>query len=103
MVRSGLKDLVSRPDTITLTKSNFFIVGDYRLSPDAYIQMAMQLAWYKTRGEFTATYETVLTRMFKRGRTETLRTFSRESREWVLSMVDPKATVRLYARLSLAT
>ncbi|KAF9525641.1 acyltransferase ChoActase/COT/CPT [Crepidotus variabilis] len=65
-------------------------VGDLKLSPDAFIQMAMQLAWYKTRGKFTATYETVLTRMFKHGRTETIRTFSRESRLWVLSMVDPK-------------
>ncbi|KAF9560486.1 carnitine acetyltransferase [Agrocybe pediades] len=66
--------------------------GCYKLSPDAFIQMAMQLAWYQQQGEFTATYETVLTRMFKRGRTETLRTFSRESRLWVLSMVDPRAT-----------
>lgn len=57
--------------------------------------MALQLAWYQHRGEFTATYETVLTRMFKRGRTETLRTYSRESRLWVLSMMDPKATVGL--------
>ncbi|KAG2018014.1 carnitine acetyl transferase [Coprinopsis cinerea AmutBmut pab1-1] len=63
-----------------------------KLSPDAYIQMALQLAWYKTRGEFTATYETVLTRMFKNGRTETLRSLTRDAREWVLSMHDPKAS-----------
>jgi hypothetical protein len=56
--------------------------------------MAMQLAWYRMYGKFTATYETVLTRMFKHGRTETLRTLSQESREWVLSMVDPEASVR---------
>ncbi|KDR78870.1 hypothetical protein GALMADRAFT_244504, partial [Galerina marginata CBS 339.88] len=66
-------------------------IGGYKLSPDAFIQMAIQLAWYRERGEFTGTYETVLTRMFKHGRTETLRTLSRESRLWVLSMVDPKA------------
>ncbi|PFH52930.1 hypothetical protein AMATHDRAFT_73762 [Amanita thiersii Skay4041] len=62
-------------------------VGNF--APDAYIQMALQLAWYTTRGDFTATYETVLTRMFKHGRTETLRTLTRESRDWVLSMRDP--------------
>jgi len=56
--------------------------------------MALQLAWYRNQGEFTATYETVLTRMFKRGRTETLRTYSRESREWVLSMEDEAVPVR---------
>ncbi|KAJ7285108.1 acyltransferase ChoActase/COT/CPT [Mycena rebaudengoi] len=57
-------------------------------SPDGYIQMALQLAYFKSRGEFTATYETALTRMFKRGRTETIRSFTRESRAWVLGMVD---------------
>lgn len=55
--------------------------------------MALQLAWYKTRGEFTATYETALTRMFARGRTETIRTLTVDSRAWVLSMVDDKASV----------
>ncbi|KAF8150795.1 acyltransferase ChoActase/COT/CPT [Crassisporium funariophilum] len=74
-------------------------LGDLKFSPDAFIQMALQLAWYRTRGEFTATYETVLTRMFKHGRTETLRTYSRESRHWVLSMCDPKASQTLRFRL----
>ncbi|KAF8632251.1 hypothetical protein AX15_001998 [Amanita polypyramis BW_CC] len=57
--------------------------------PDGYIQMCLQLAWYSTRSDFTATYETILTRMFKHGRTETLRSLTRESREWVLSMRNP--------------
>ena len=56
--------------------------------------MALQLAWYRTRGEFTATYETVLTRLFKHGRTETIRTLSTDSCAWVLSMVDPHSPVR---------
>lgn len=56
--------------------------------------MALQLAWYRTRGEFTATYETALTRMFARGRTETIRTFTVDSRAWVLSMIDRGASVR---------
>ncbi|GLB40321.1 putative choline/Carnitine o-acyltransferase [Lyophyllum shimeji] len=67
-----------------------WIKGIAKLAPDAYIQMVLQLAWYKTRGEFTATYETVLTRMFKHGRTETLRTVTRDSRAWVLAMMDPQ-------------
>ncbi|KAJ3977229.1 acyltransferase ChoActase/COT/CPT [Lentinula raphanica] len=57
-------------------------------SSDAYIQMAMQLAWYRTTGTFTATYETALTRMFNKGRTETIRTLSVESRAFVLAMVN---------------
>ena len=65
-----------------------------KFSPDAYVQMVLQLAWYKAGGEFTATYETVLTRMFKNGRTETLRTLTRDARDWVLSMVTPGVSVR---------
>ncbi|CAL1716338.1 unnamed protein product [Somion occarium] len=64
-----------------------------RLAPDAYIQMALQLAWYRTRGEFTATYETALTRLFHHARTETIRTLTKESRAWVLSMMDPNVPV----------
>lgn len=63
------------------------------LAPDAYVQMALQLAWYKTRGGFTATYETALTRAFDKARTETIRTLSEDSRAWVLSMTDTSATV----------
>jgi carnitine O-acetyltransferase len=66
------------------------------LAPDAYIQMALQLAWYKSRGSFTATYETALTRAaFDKVRMETIRTLtdSEDSRMWVLSMTDPFASV----------
>lgn len=56
--------------------------------------MALQLSWYRLRGEFTATYETALTRMFKKGRTETIRTFTKDSRMFVLAMEDPDTSVR---------
>ncbi len=55
--------------------------------------MALQLAWYNTRGSFTATYETALTRAFDKARTETIRTLSEDSRAWVLSMTDASAAV----------
>ncbi|KAF4597238.1 hypothetical protein EYR40_007690 [Pleurotus pulmonarius] len=63
-----------------------------QMAPDAYIQQALQLAWYRTRGSFTATYETTLTRMFKHGRTETIRTHTNDSRAWVLAMMDPRCS-----------
>ncbi|EPQ54332.1 acyltransferase ChoActase/COT/CPT [Gloeophyllum trabeum ATCC 11539] len=62
-----------------------------KLSPDAYIQMALQLAWYRTRHCFTAVYETALTRLFLHGRTETIRSLTTESRAFVLAMLDPSA------------
>lgn len=73
-------------------------------SPDAYLQMALQLAYHKTHGRSTATYETASTRLFARGRTEVIRTFSEDSWKWVKAMregkTDPKV---LYALLSAAT
>lgn len=64
-----------------------------KFSPDAYIQMVLQVAWYKMRREFAATYETGLTRSFENGRTETIRTLTRDARAFVLALVDPKTPV----------
>ncbi|PBK75715.1 acyltransferase ChoActase/COT/CPT [Armillaria solidipes] len=69
-----------------------WIKGVAKLSPDTFIQMALQLTWYRMQGQFTATYETALTRMFNKGRTETIRTLTRESRAFCLAMVDGRAT-----------
>ncbi|TCD69360.1 hypothetical protein EIP91_007916 [Steccherinum ochraceum] len=77
-----------------------------RQSPDAYLQMAMQLAWYRTRGTVTATYETALTRLFNHGRTETIRTLSKDSRAFVLAMADtsmPSASRRQFLERAIQT
>lgn len=50
-----------------------------KLSPDSYVQMAMQLAFYKIHGVPGATYESASTRMFLHGRTETIRSTSSDS------------------------
>jgi len=62
------------------------------LPPDAFIQLAMQLAYYKQNGKPCATYETGHTRKFFHGRTDTIRPCSQHSIEWTKSMVDPNAT-----------
>lgn len=55
-------------------------------------------------------YESAQTRKFQLGRTEVIRSTSNEGKEWVLSMLDPKASVcspfhflGLFALLNLAT
>lgn len=59
-----------------------------RLSPDAYIQMCLQLAYYRDAGKFNLTYEASMTRLFRDGRTETVRPCTIESAAWVLAMED---------------
>ncbi|XP_054719509.1 carnitine O-palmitoyltransferase 1, liver isoform-like [Uloborus diversus] len=63
-----------------------------RVSPDAYIQMALQLAYYRDSNKFSLTYEASMTRLYREGRTETVRPVTIESCEWVKSMMDPNAT-----------
>jgi len=65
-----------------------------RISPDAYIQMALQLAYYRDAGRFSLTYEASMTRLFREGRTETVRPCTIESSAWVKAMQNPNTTVR---------
>uniref|UniRef100_A0A4W6G5I5 carnitine O-palmitoyltransferase n=1 Tax=Lates calcarifer TaxID=8187 RepID=A0A4W6G5I5_LATCA len=54
-----------------------------RVSPDAFIQMALQLAYYRDQKRFCLTYEASMTRLFREGRTETVRSCTNESRAFV--------------------
>lgn len=65
-----------------------------KVSPDAYIQMALQLAYYRDVKKLSLTYEASMTRLYREGRTETVRPVTIESSEWVYSMHDPKKTVK---------
>ncbi|XP_041830596.1 carnitine O-palmitoyltransferase 1, liver isoform-like isoform X2 [Melanotaenia boesemani] len=57
-----------------------------RASPDAFIQMALQLAYYRDRGMFCLTYEASMTRLFREGRTETVRSCTNESSAFVKAL-----------------
>lgn len=70
-----------------------------RVSPDAYIQMALQLAYYRDAKRFSLTYEASMTRLFREGRTETVRPCTIESTAWVKSMHDPNVKVIKEERL----
>lgn len=55
-------------------------------SPDAYVQMAMQLATYRLFGEQVGTYEATQVRPFLHGRTETTRAVSTQSEAFIKVM-----------------
>uniref|UniRef100_A0A667XQN4 carnitine O-palmitoyltransferase n=1 Tax=Myripristis murdjan TaxID=586833 RepID=A0A667XQN4_9TELE len=57
-----------------------------RISPDAFIQISLQLAYYRDRGGFCLTYEASMTRLFREGRTETVRSCSNESCAFVKAL-----------------
>jgi len=62
-----------------------------KLSPDAFVQMAFQLAYYKLNGKTESTYESANTKKFLSGRTETLRSVTKESVQFTKTWSDPKA------------
>eukprot|EP00211_Chloroparvula_japonica_P003854 CAMPEP_0119132870 /NCGR_PEP_ID=MMETSP1310-20130426/12483_1 /TAXON_ID=464262 /ORGANISM="Genus nov. species nov., Strain RCC2339" /LENGTH=790 /DNA_ID=CAMNT_0007123535 /DNA_START=42 /DNA_END=2411 /DNA_ORIENTATION=- len=63
-----------------------------KLSPDSFFQMVLQLAYYRDQKQFALTYESCMTRFFRQGRTETIRSLSNESKEFVLTFEDPAAS-----------
>uniref|UniRef100_A0A6Q2X7H8 carnitine O-palmitoyltransferase n=1 Tax=Esox lucius TaxID=8010 RepID=A0A6Q2X7H8_ESOLU len=58
-----------------------------RTSPDAFIQIALQLAHFRDKGKFCLTYEASMTRLYREGRTETVRSCTMETCAFVRSMI----------------
>ncbi|MGP3924083.1 choline/carnitine O-acyltransferase [Streptomyces sp. 8N616] len=62
-----------------------------RVSPDAFVQVAYQLAHQRAKGHLGATYESIATRQYRYGRTEAMRVVTPEMLEFVAAMDDPAA------------
>lgn len=61
------------------------------ISPDAFVQMAYQLAHRRAKGLTGATYESIATRHFRHGRTEAMRVVTPEVLTFMSTMEDPAA------------
>nr|XP_022900018.1 choline O-acetyltransferase [Onthophagus taurus] len=62
------------------------LIKSFKVSPDAYIQLALQLAYYKIYSKLTATYESASTRRFLNGRVDCIRSATPEALKWVQAM-----------------
>ncbi|KAI9766126.1 MAG: Carnitine O-acetyltransferase mitochondrial [Candelina submexicana] len=65
------------------------LIKKFKCSPDAYVQLIIQLAYHKVYGRNRPTYESAATRRFQQGRTETCRSVSDESVAFCNAMADP--------------
>ncbi|KAI1882358.1 hypothetical protein AGOR_G00249860 [Albula goreensis] len=61
----------------------------HKMSPDAFIQMALQLAYFRVYQTCCSTYESASLRMFRLGRTDTIRSTSSASLHFTRAMDDP--------------
>lgn len=65
------------------------LIKKFKCSPDAYVQMIIQLAYFKMYGKNRPTYESATTRRFQQGRTETCRSVSDDSVAFCKAFADP--------------
>ncbi|WP_260848962.1 choline/carnitine O-acyltransferase [Streptomyces sp. SLBN-118] len=59
------------------------------VSPDAFVQVAYQLAHQRAKGHLGATYESIATRQYRHGRTEAMRVVTPEMVAFAAAMEDP--------------
>jgi carnitine O-acetyltransferase len=82
---------------IKVNKKKKFLLSYFfktvKLSPDAYVQMAIQWAYFRLYNKIGATYESAQTKKYAFGRTETGRSVTIDSAAFVYAMANPKATV----------
>uniref|UniRef100_A0A672MIL4 carnitine O-palmitoyltransferase n=1 Tax=Sinocyclocheilus grahami TaxID=75366 RepID=A0A672MIL4_SINGR len=100
MIANSLSVAVALADDVDshiIPFSNFGkgLIKKCKISPDAFIQLALQLAHYRDKGKFCLTYEASMTRLFREGRTETVRSCTIESCAFVRAMINNKTKLRL--------
>ncbi|WP_414619747.1 choline/carnitine O-acyltransferase [Calothrix sp. CCY 0018] len=77
-------------------------IKNYRMSPDAVVQLAIQLAYVKLRNKIDSVYESVHTRRFAYGRTEAMRSVTPESVELIRTFTEQDSDQAKYAALKKA-
>ncbi|KAI5824313.1 acyltransferase ChoActase/COT/CPT [Schizophyllum commune Tattone D] len=79
-----LSDLICQNDCQALEFSGYGknFITSHGFSPDAFVQMAFQAAYFGLYGRIECTYEPAMTKAFLHGRTEAIRTVQKESVEF---------------------
>ncbi|KAJ9663877.1 carnitine O-acetyltransferase yat1 [Neophaeococcomyces mojaviensis] len=80
-----LADLINQNEFQTLDFNGYGknFITSMGFSPDAFVQMAFQAAYYGLYGRIENTYEPAMTKMFLHGRTEAIRSVTHESSNFV--------------------
>lgn len=94
LAEHNLDELVRNLEMACFTYTSYgkTFIKNQKLSPDSYIQLALQYAFYRLHKIPGAQYETASTRKFLHGRTETIRSCSVESVNFAERMLNPSST-----------
>ncbi|XP_046829201.1 choline O-acetyltransferase isoform X1 [Vespa crabro] len=92
---SNFDALVEDLDLCVLNFSDYSkeFIKSCKISPDVYIQLALQLTYFRLHGKLVATYESAGIRRFALGRVDVIRAASPEALAWAKAMCqgDPES------------
>ncbi|KAF1375696.1 hypothetical protein PFLUV_G00222880 [Perca fluviatilis] len=72
-----------------------------KMSPDAYIQVALQLAYYRCHSRLVSTYESASIRRFQKGRVDNIRSATPEALAFVKAMTDEELSTSETEKMEL--
>ncbi|KIX08955.1 uncharacterized protein Z518_00033 [Rhinocladiella mackenziei CBS 650.93] len=100
-----LADLINQNEFQTLDFTGYGknVITSMGFSPDAFVQMAFQAAYYGLYGRLENTYEPAMTKMFFHGRTEAIRTVTPECVDFVKTFWTDTSAQRKVDALKAAT
>ncbi|TXT15908.1 hypothetical protein VHUM_00411 [Vanrija humicola] len=89
-----ISDLICQNDTKALEFRGYGgnFIKRHGFSPDAFVQMAFQAAYYSLYGRVESTYEPAMTKAFRHGRTEAIRSVTTPSVKFVKTFCSDTAT-----------
>ncbi|XP_036912580.1 choline O-acetyltransferase [Sturnira hondurensis] len=98
-----LQRIVKNLDFIVYKFDNFgkTFIKKQKCSPDAFIQVALQLAFYRLHLRLTPTYESASIRRFQEGRVDNIRSATPEALSFVKAITDHKAALTDLEKLLL--
>ncbi|KAL0615799.1 Choline O-acetyltransferase [Plecturocebus cupreus] len=98
-----LQRIVKNLDFIVYKFDNYgkTFIKKQKCSPDAFIQVALQLAFYRLHRRLVPTYESASIRRFQEGRVDNIRSATPEALAFVRAMTDHKAAVPASEKLLL--
>ena len=79
-------DVDTDDEVFTFTDFGKSFIKTCNCSPDAFLQMSLQLAYYKIYNELCSTYESASTRRFHGGRVDSIRASHPEALVWTKAM-----------------
>ncbi|XP_061796068.1 choline O-acetyltransferase [Nerophis lumbriciformis] len=77
------------------------LIKKLKMSPDAFVQVALQLAYYRCHGRQVSTYESASMRRFKDGRVDNIRSATPEALDFVRAMSDGSTSVSSSEKMEL--